>query len=77
VVPQSAISPVGTANNTTPFVNDPDVAVAVCSLTAAGVGLNLQVASIIMLAELSGTDAEHATRCSCPAGSWGPVRSPP
>ena len=25
------------------FVNDPDVAVAVCSLTAAGVGLNLQV----------------------------------
>src|SRR3712207_8437884 len=27
------------------FVNDPDVAVAVCSLTAAGVGINLQVAS--------------------------------
>ncbi|HEX6246337.1 MAG TPA: DEAD/DEAH box helicase, partial [Nocardioidaceae bacterium] len=26
------------------FTNDPDVAVAVCSLTAAGVGLNLQVA---------------------------------
>src|SRR5205823_7451386 len=35
------------------FVNDPDVAVAVCSLTAAGVGLNLQVASNIVLAELS------------------------
>jgi hypothetical protein len=41
------------------FVNDPDVAVAVCSLTAAGVGLNLQVASDIVLAELSWTDAEQ------------------
>jgi SNF2 family DNA or RNA helicase len=41
------------------FVNDPDVAVAVCSLTAAGVGLNLQVASNIVLAELSWTDAEQ------------------
>jgi SNF2-related domain/Helicase conserved C-terminal domain len=42
------------------FVNDPDVAVAVCSLTAAGVGLNLQVASNIVLAELSWTDAEQS-----------------
>jgi superfamily II DNA or RNA helicase len=41
------------------FVNDPDVAVAVCSLTVAGVGLNLQVASNIVLAELSWTDAEQ------------------
>ena len=41
------------------FVNDPDVAVAVCSLTAAGVGLNLQVASDLVLAELSWTDAEQ------------------
>ena len=41
------------------FVNDPDVAVAVCSLTVAGVGLNLQIASNIVLAELSWTDAEQ------------------
>lgn len=41
------------------FVEDPDVAVAVCSLTAAGVGINLQVASNIVLAELSWTDAEQ------------------
>jgi SNF2 family DNA or RNA helicase len=41
------------------FVNDPDVSIAVCSLTAAGVGLNLQVASNIVLAELSWTDAEQ------------------
>jgi SNF2 family DNA or RNA helicase len=41
------------------FVNDPDVAVAVCSLTAAGVGLNLQVASNVVLSELSWTDAEQ------------------
>ena len=43
----------------TPSSNDPDVAIAVCSLTAAGVGLNLQVASNIVLAELSWTDAEQ------------------
>ncbi|WP_029432160.1 DEAD/DEAH box helicase [Blastococcus sp. URHD0036] len=41
------------------FVNDREVAVAVCSLTSAGVGLNLQVASNIVLAELSWTDAEQ------------------
>jgi superfamily II DNA or RNA helicase len=41
------------------FVNDPEVQVAVCSLTAAGVGLNLQVASDLVLAELSWTDAEQ------------------
>jgi len=41
------------------FVTDPEVAVAVCSLTAAGVGINLQVASNVVLAELSWTDAEQ------------------
>ena len=46
-------------NNIDAFVNDPDVAVAVCSLMAAGVGINLQVASNVVLAELSWTDAEQ------------------
>lgn len=41
------------------FNNDPGVAVAVCSLTAAGVGVNLQAASDVVLAELSWTDAEQ------------------
>jgi hypothetical protein len=41
------------------FVNDPTVEVAVCSLMAAGVGLNLQVASNVVLAELSWTAAEQ------------------
>jgi superfamily II DNA or RNA helicase len=41
------------------FVDDPDVAVVVCSLSAAGVGLNLQVASDVVLAELSWTNAEQ------------------
>lgn len=41
------------------FTNDPDVSVAVCSLMAAGVGINLQVASNLVLAELSWTDAEQ------------------
>ena len=41
------------------FTNEPDVAIAVCSLLAAGVGINLQVASNIVLAELSWTDAEQ------------------
>jgi SNF2 family DNA or RNA helicase len=45
--------------NVDAFVNDPDVAIAVCSLTAAGVGLNLQVASNIVLSELSWTNAEQ------------------
>ena len=46
-------------SNIDAFVNEPDVAVAVCSLTAAGVGLNLQVASNVVLAELSWTAAEQ------------------
>ena len=41
------------------FVNNPDVAVIICSLTAAGVGINLQVASNVVLAELSWTNAEQ------------------
>ncbi|NMM31822.1 MAG: DEAD/DEAH box helicase [Cellulomonas sp.] len=45
--------------NIAAFVNDPDVSIAVCSLTAAGVGLNLQVASNLVLAELSWTHAEQ------------------
>ncbi|TNM70484.1 DEAD/DEAH box helicase [Streptomyces sp. NP160] len=45
--------------NVDAFTGDPDVAVVVCSLTAAGVGLNLQVASDVVLAELSWTDAEQ------------------
>jgi SNF2 family DNA or RNA helicase len=41
------------------FDSDPDVAVVVASLTAAGVGLNLQAASNVVLAELSWTSAEQ------------------
>ena len=41
------------------FVNNEDVTIAVCSLAAAGVGLNLQVASNVVLAELSWTAAEQ------------------
>jgi hypothetical protein len=46
-------------SNIDAFVNDDGVAVAVCSLTAAGVGLNLQIASNVVLAELSWTAAEQ------------------
>jgi superfamily II DNA or RNA helicase len=52
-------TPTARQANVDAFVNDPDVAVAVCSLTVAGVGLNLQVASNIVLTELSWTDAEQ------------------
>jgi hypothetical protein len=52
-------TPTARQANVDAFVNDPDVTVAICSLTAAGVGLNLQVASNIVLAELSWTDAEQ------------------
>lgn len=41
------------------FNSDPDVSIAVCSLTAAGVGVNLQSASNVVLAELSWTAAEQ------------------
>jgi SNF2 family DNA or RNA helicase len=52
-------TPTARQANIDAFVNDPAVAVAVCSLTAAGVGLNLQVASNVVLAELSWTNAEQ------------------
>jgi superfamily II DNA or RNA helicase len=52
-------TPASRRKNIDAFVNDPDVAIVVCSLTAAGVGLNLQVASNLVLAELSWTDAEQ------------------
>ncbi|SDE23594.1 Superfamily II DNA or RNA helicase, SNF2 family [Blastococcus fimeti] len=52
-------TPAARQRNIDAFVNDPEVSIAVCSLTAAGVGLNLQVASNIVLAELSWTDAEQ------------------
>jgi len=52
-------TPKSRAKNIDAFVNDPDVAVVVCSLSAAGVGINLQVASNMVLAELSWTDAEQ------------------
>lgn len=41
------------------FTNNPDVQVIVCSLAAAGVGVNLQAASNVVLAELSWTSAEQ------------------
>jgi SNF2 family DNA or RNA helicase len=41
------------------FNTDPEVGIAVCSLTAAGVGVNLQAASNVVLAELSWTAAEQ------------------
>jgi superfamily II DNA or RNA helicase len=41
------------------FDQDPAVSVVVASLTAAGVGLNLQAASNVVLAELSWTSAEQ------------------
>ncbi len=41
------------------FTSDESVGVIVCSLTAAGVGVNLQAASNVVLAELSWTSAEQ------------------
>ena len=41
------------------FQKDPEVSVAVCSLLAAGVGVNLHAASNVVLAELSWTAAEQ------------------
>jgi len=52
-------TPKAREKNIAAFVNDPDVSIVVCSLMAAGVGLNLQVASNLVLAELSWTDAEQ------------------
>ncbi len=52
-------TPSARKKNIEAFVNDPEVSIVVCSLTAAGVGINLQVASNMVLAELSWTDAEQ------------------
>jgi superfamily II DNA or RNA helicase len=52
-------TPTKRQQNIDAFVNDPDVSIAVCSLLTAGVGLNLQVASNVVLAELSWTNAEQ------------------
>ncbi len=52
-------TPKARQRNIDAFLEDPEVAVVVCSLTAAGVGINLQVASNLVLAELSWTDAEQ------------------
>ncbi len=52
-------TPRARAKNVAAFTDEPDVQIAVCSLLAAGVGLNLQVASNLVLAELSWTDAEQ------------------
>ena len=45
--------------NIAAFVDDPEISIVVCSLLTAGVGLNLQVASNLVLAELSWTYAEQ------------------
>jgi SNF2 family DNA or RNA helicase len=52
-------TPKAREKNIAAFTDDPDVSIVVCSLTAAGVGLNLQVASNLVLAELSWTYAEQ------------------
>jgi len=52
-------TPKARQKNIDAFVNDPEVSIVVCSLMAAGVGINLQVASNVVLAELSWTDAEQ------------------
>src|SRR4051794_3175296 len=52
-------TPKGRQKSVDSFVNDPGVHIAVCSLLAAGVGINLQVSSNVVLAELSWTAAEQ------------------
>jgi len=60
------------------FGADPSVAIVVASLTAAGVGINLQAASNVVLAELSWTSAEqtqavdrvHRIGQSLPVTAW-------
>ncbi len=52
-------SPKARQNAIDSFDADPEVSVVVASLTAAGVGLNLQAASNVVLAELSWTSAEQ------------------
>src|SRR5690606_27959684 len=60
------------------FTEDPDTQIIMCSLIAAGVGINLQVASNLVLAELSWTNAEqtqtidriHRLGQDAPATAW-------
>jgi SNF2 family DNA or RNA helicase len=52
-------TPKNRQKNIDAFVNDPEVSIAVCSLLTAGVGINLQVSSNVVLAELSWTNAEQ------------------
>jgi superfamily II DNA or RNA helicase len=52
-------TPKARQKNIDAFTEDPDVSVVVCSLMAAGVGINLQVSSNVVLAELSWTNAEQ------------------
>jgi len=52
-------TPKAREKNVAAFVEDPHVQIVVCSLMAAGVGINLQVASNLVLAELPWTDAEQ------------------
>jgi SNF2 family DNA or RNA helicase len=52
-------TPKAREENIKAFQEDPDVHIIVCSLMAAGVGINLQISSNVVLAELSWTDAEQ------------------
>jgi SNF2 family DNA or RNA helicase len=52
-------TPTARQRNIDAFINDPEVSIVICSLMAAGVGLNLQVSSNVVLAELSWTNAEQ------------------
>jgi hypothetical protein len=58
------------------FNTDPGVAIAVCSLTAAGVGLNMQAASNVVLAELSGPPPSRRRRSTACTASVRTSRSP-
>jgi SNF2 family DNA or RNA helicase len=52
-------TPKAREENIRAFQEDPEVKIIICSLMAAGVGINLQISSNVVLAELSWTDAEQ------------------
>jgi SNF2 family DNA or RNA helicase len=52
-------TPKAREENIKAFQEDPEVQIIICSLMAAGVGINLQISSNVVLAELSWTDAEQ------------------
>ncbi len=52
-------TPKAREENIRAFQEDPEVQIIICSLMAAGVGINLQISSNVVLAELSWTDAEQ------------------